>query len=157
MRAGLWIVLLSVGCEGKGTSTIDGTINGEAVTALSAWWGGPFVVVTDQELDCLDMAWVNKYYDEDEPPITYNLTAVQFSYETEVVEGVYDVSGEAAVSARLLTMSDGIFDSAKARSGQLIIDEINSKEQVIGTYNLSFDAGDITGTLEVPWCTNVKG
>lgn len=154
----LGLALLLAGCQGKGSTTAEGSVNGQDFVLGGAWWGGPFIVLMDQDLECLDMAWVNRYYDEDDPPIDFDINAVQFAYESdEVVDGIYDVSGQAAVTATWVSMVEGVFTTDKARSGQLIVDEITGGDEVIGTFDLTFDGGTLKGELGVAWCTNVKG
>lgn len=159
MSRALGLVLLAMGCDGgKGSTTAEGTVGGQALTVAGAWWGGPFIVVMDQDLDCLEMAWVNRYYDDDDPPVDFDINAVQFNYEAdEVVDGIYDVSGEAAVTASFVSMVEGVFATEKARSGQLIVDEITNNEVILGTFDLTFDSGTLKGELGVDWCSNVKG
>lgn len=50
---------------------IDGSVNGEAFTPVTAFWGGPYIVFLDTDLDCKDMWWVQRINleGEDPPPL----------------------------------------------------------------------------------------
>ena len=157
MRIGLMALLLGCG-GGVGETTATGTVNGEPLDVGAAFWGGPFVVLAETEFDCLDMAWVNRYYEEEDPPLDEDLTAVQFTFnDSDVVEGTYNIAGEAALTARFLTVRDGIFTIDKGRSGELIIDEITKRDVANGSFDISFDSGTLKGDLSLPFCTNLKG
>ena len=144
-------------CSGGGKTTADGQVAGHSLDLLGAYWGGPFIVLMDRDWSCLDMAWVDRYYEEGVDPVGSDLTAMQFSFTGDTVaEGIYDVSGEAVVAARFLVVDDGGFATYRARSGQIIVDEITPQDVVIGTYEIGFDEGDLSGELEVEWCVNIK-
>jgi len=156
MRIGLMALLL--GCGGAGDTTAEGTVGGEPLEVGAAFWGGPFVVLAASDFDCLDMAWVNRYYEEEDPPLDEDLTAVQFTFnESDVVEGNYNIAGEAALTVRFLTIRDGTFTIEKGRSGALVIDEISKGDVVSGSYDVTFDTGSLAGELSLPFCTNLKG
>lgn len=151
------LMIALVACGGEG-ATVEGSVGGSSLQLAASWWGGPFISLVDQPYECLDMAWVNRYYEEEEPPLDEDMVALQFTFNgDDVVDGLYDVAGEAALTSRFLVIQDGVFTIAKARSGQLIIDEITSKDELIGTFDVAFDAGQLTGTLSTDWCTNLKG
>lgn len=155
----LGLMALLAGCGGgAGETTATGSVGGQELAVNTAFWGGPFVVLTDQSYDCLEMGWVNRYYQEEEPPVEDDLLALQFTFnESDVVEGIYDVAGEAALTARFLSVTDGVFTIEKGRSGQLIVDEITNGDVVNGSYDIMFDSGSLAGTLSLEFCTNLKG
>lgn len=154
MRIGLMALLL--GCGGVGDTTAEGTVGGEPMDVGAAFWGGPFIVLAASDYDCLDMAWVNRYYEEEDPPLDEDLTAVQFTFtDSDVVEGTYSIAGEAALTVRFLTIRDGIFNIEKGRSGELQIDEMTKQDVANGSYDVTFDSGSLKGSLSLPFCTNM--
>lgn len=159
MRFSVWLLALGVGCGGgAGDTTVTGSVGGQELQLAAAYWGGPFVVLTDQDYDCLEMGWVGRYYEEEEPPVEDDMLALQFMFNaSDVVEGIYDVAGEAALTVRFLSVQEGIFTIEKGRSGQLIVDEITNGDVVNGTFDIAFDAGSLSGDLSLDYCTNLKG
>ena len=159
MRRSLCVLALMTACSGgKGETTADGDVAGQALSVGAAWWGGPFIVIVDQDFDCLDMAWVNRYYEEEEAPTDEDMVALQVTFnEDTIAPGIYDIAGEAALTVRFLTLTDGIFGIEKGRSGTLVIDEATDEGDLVGTYDIAFDAGSLTGDLGVEWCANLKG
>ncbi len=159
MRFWLCPMALLAACGGGvGDTTATGSVNGVELQVAVAYWGGPFVLLTDRDYDCLEMGWVNRYYEEEEPPVEQDTVALQFTFNaSDVVEGIYDVAGEAALTVRFLNVVDGAFTIEKGRSGQLLIDEMTNGDVVNGSYNITFDSGSIAGDLSLPFCTNLKG
>lgn len=144
------------GCGGNKT-TLDGTVGDTTLNLASEWWGGPFLVLSDRSDACTDMAWVSRYYNESEPPTTDDTVALQFTFNgDDVVSGLFDVAGEAAVTVRFLTVSSGTFTIDEARSGQLDITDLQDSGTLTGTYSIDFDGGTVSGDLDVDWCTNLK-
>ncbi|MDP6935539.1 MAG: hypothetical protein QGG40_21650, partial [Myxococcota bacterium] len=109
----LWMITLGwfvAGCGPKIENTANGTVDGTSLNVQSAWWGGPFMILLNQEFDCIDMSWVDRYYGDGEAPLEDDLVALQFTFsEEEVDDGYYDVTGEAAVTARFLVNQSGGF------------------------------------------------
>lgn len=157
MDRSVLVALAAVGCSG-GKTTASGTVAGYSLDVASAYWGGPFIVAVSREMECLDMAWVDDHYSQDEEPVGADVTGVEFTFlGGSVVEGIYDVAGEAVVTGTFLVEDGGTFTTYKARSGQLVVDEITGGDRVIGSYSLGFDEGSIEGDLDVPACVNLKG
>lgn len=136
-----------------GSSTLEGRVNGEKLDLTSAWWGGQLLVLSDQAYACVDMEWASTYYDEEDPPVPGDLTALQFHFSgDEFVPGDYDIAGESVLLVRYLTLRDGSFVIDRARRGFLNIDDVTSGENFIGTYEVEFDTGAVSGNLDVSWC-----
>ena len=150
---------LLTGCGGGNTAEITGSVDGLSIKPNTMYWGGPFVFFISRELDCDELAWVTKVYDEgDEPPTDYDFTALQITYnESDVVTGTYDLSGQAPVKAEVLDVTGGALTVDKATEGTLIIDEVTNEKDAIGEFNFTFDEdGSLSGTFNVTWCTNLK-
>lgn len=158
MRRLLCLLPLAAACSGKGETTAEGDVAGQALTVGSAWWGGPFIVVADQEFDCLDMSWVNRYYEEEEVPVDEDMVALQVTFnEDTIAPSVYDIAGEAALTVRFLTVSDGSFSYEKGRSGTVVVDQVEDEGVLMGSYDITFDAGTLSGDFGMDWCANLKG
>ena len=154
----LSLLALTTACGGDVPTEINGSVANQTISVASAFWGGPFILLSNREFDCTDMAWVERTYDQGETPIEEDMTSFQVTFnDAEVSIGTFDVTGEAPVSARVLTTSSGAFGEYDARTGSVIIDEFTNKDEVIGSFELGFDQGDLDGTFQVEFCTNLKG
>lgn len=158
MRRSLCLLALATACSGKGNTTAEGEVAGQTLDVASAWWGGPFIAISDQDFDCLDMYWVNRYYEEEEAPVDEDMMTLQVTFNADsIAPSLYDIAGEAALTVRLLTISDGFFSIDKGRSGVVVIDQAEDKGQLLGTYEIAFTSGTLSGELDMDWCTNLKG
>lgn len=150
---------LLAGCAGEGTAEITGSVDGLSITPTTLFWGGPFVTFVSRDLDCDELAWVSKVYEEgEEPPTDFDFTMLQISYsESDVVTGTYDLSGQAPVKAEVVNVTGAALTVFKASEGTLIIDEVVGEEDAVGSFAFTFDDyGTLTGDFSVPWCTNLK-
>ena len=158
MCRSLCLLALATACSGKGDTTAEGEVAGQSLAVASAWWGGPFVVIADQDYDCLDMSWVNRYHEEEEAAVDEDMMALQVTWNGDTIEpSLYDIAGEAALTVRLLTVSDGFFSIDKGRSGTVVIDQADDEGQLVGTYEIAFTSGTLSGALDMDWCANLKG
>ena len=56
----------------------------EGFTAVNAYWGNQFIVFLDQEIDCIDMWWVQTFnLQGEEPPTSRDLRTLQITYNNE--------------------------------------------------------------------------
>lgn len=154
------LVLLSA-CGGGTYADVNGTVGDKKVSAETAFWGGPYIIFLGDVYDCMDLAWVQRgtTYDNGDllEGVDDGMRALLFTYdESKVVKGDYDLTGDAAVDARLLDLVDGALTVYKATSGNLIIDEIDKKDRALGSFTLEFDEGSATGEFEIDWCNNLK-
>jgi hypothetical protein len=159
MRLLLAIPLLSLACK-ETTVSVKGSVDGQKLSATSAYWGGPFLVITDTALDCIDMPWVRESYDDDESnevSTDEQFTALQFTYESsEIEEGKLSIrSRDAPAYAWFLDIDDGTATSTQATVGTI---ELNKEDDwVDGSFELTFgDAGSLEGEFVVENCTNLK-
>lgn len=153
------LAALLTGCAGEGTAEISGSVDGLSINASTLYWGGPFITFVSRDLDCDELSWITKTYDEgEEAPTDYDFTALQITYsESDVVTGTYDLSGQAPVKAEVLNVTGGALTVFKASEGTLVIDGVVSEEDASGELNFTFDDyGSLSGTFSVPWCTNLK-
>ena len=154
------LFMLFVACS---SSKIDvsGTIDGADFTAVQAYWGSQFIVFVDQEIDCIDMWWVQRFNIQgEEPPTTTNLRALQITYnneEEDVFEGTYSVGGEAPIKTEFLEIDGDAFNVARSSEGVLELDEKIEESVLTGGVNFLFTGGEILGTFEnISWCLNIK-
>lgn len=152
-----WIaaIALLTGCGGVGGS-LSGTIDGTDFAPVDGYWGGPFVVFSNQAIDCIDLWWVAKDYDEDEQPWDQGFDILQITFnESAVVEGTFDVSGVSPVSAARLTGGDDDFVINDASSGLLTIDSVKAGGKVKGDLDISLAGGTLSGSFAVGDCVNL--
>jgi hypothetical protein len=146
------------GCGIETYAELTGSVEGHSFTPVAAYWGGPFLVLTNEELACMDMSWVNRtYVSGDEAPINKDLEAMQFTFnESDAVAGTYSVEGYAPVYGHFISINDGALDIWRAKTGSLVVDEITKQDVLIGTFNVGFDDGAMTGEFALEWCNNLK-
>ena len=160
MRTLLLIPALVLGCKAPNVS-VSGKVDGQSLDALSAFWGGPYLVIMDAELECLDMPWVLEEYDEDEDnevATEKNFTALQFTYESSEIEsGKLSIrSREAPAFAWFLLVDGGEADAIQATSGTIDL-ELDKKDRAEGEFELTFgDDGTLKGDFLIENCNNLK-
>lgn len=151
----LLVAALLTGCGGVG-GNLSGTIDSTEFSPVAGFWGGPFVVFSNQDIDCMDLWWVARKYDQDTVPWDQAFDLLQVSFnESDVVEGTFDVSGVSPVSAARLVGDGDSFDINEASSGLLTIDSMKVGGKVKGNLELSLAGGSIAGTFAVPHCVNL--
>ena len=159
MRGALAIPFFLVGC--KSGADVTGSVAGQAFEAGSAWWGDSFILITEQDYDCIEMSWVKPSYSIEKPPGDEAKRFLQFMFNSggEVQEGVFTIAEttESPVSASFYDYTGAALDQFHGRVGSLQIEEITGSDKIIGEFELSFDDGQLDGTLDkVKWCTNIK-
>ena len=140
---------------------VTGSVDGADFTVAQAYWGNQFIVFLDQEIECIDMWWVQKFNIQGEtPPTSTNLRALQITYNNEeeaVFEGTYSVGGEAPIKAEFLEINGDAFNVARSSEGVLELDEKVDGVALTGGLNFLFTDGEVSGTFEnIPWCLNIK-
>ena len=153
------LLLALVGCGAVPETRFEGTVAGRSLTDVgTAYFGGPFVIFTDAPLDCIDVAWVTRYYDEEVPPTDTDLTGLQITFfDDDVRTGRYDLSGEAAVGVRLLVVDGDDFTVLNGREGTLTVDEVTDEEAAFGTLDVDFgEEGSLSASWAAQWCVNVS-
>ena len=149
-----------MGCSGSPYAEVSGQVGDFKLSPLTTYWGGPFMILVDEPLDCMDMAWVKRgtnFRDGDEAPLDDDIVALLFTYEAdEVVAQNTSLEGDAPVDARLLVTRDGGLAVYKATSGELDVSEITKKDDVVGSFDIGFDDGNLSGDFQLEWCNNLK-
>ncbi len=145
-------LLLLPACGG-----IGGDLAGGDFSPVQGFFGGPFIVFSNQAIDCMDLWWVNKNYDEDEVPWDQSFDILQITFNNaDVVEGTFDVSGVSPVSAARLIGEGDTFDIDDVSSGLLIIDKVKENSKVSGEAELQLGSGIISGSFSVGHCVNLS-
>ena len=160
MRALLLLPLLIIGCK-KPNVSVSGKVDGQSLKAITAYWGGPYLVITDASHECLDMPWVLEDYDTDDPnevTTEESFNALQFTYESSEIEsGKLSIrSKDAPALAWFLQIADSEATAIQATSGTIEL-EIDKKDRVEGNFDLTFgDDGSLEGDFLVEPCNNLK-
>lgn len=140
---------------------VSGTPDGSDFTAVSAYWGNQFIVFIDQDIDCIDMWWVQTFnLQGEEPPMNRDLRALQVTYnneEEQVFEGTYSLGGEAPIKTEFLEITGETFNVSRAAEGVLELDEKVDRTALTGGVNFVFSGGSVSGTFtDITWCNNIK-
>ena len=156
-----WLTLFalcSAGCSQEFTGEIAGQIGSYAFDEVGAvWHGGPFIVLFDRPVDCLDVYWVEQnYFEGISPSEGLDYVAVQFAFDDgEPSVGTFSVYGDAAAGAMGLINDGNYFELMQGRDGTITISEV-TEDSVIGEFDISFDTGALTGNFESLYCRNLK-
>lgn len=160
-----WLTLSAAlalaGCSSGGWAMVSGQI-GEYTfdEAVTVYHGGPFIMLMDREVDCLDMSWVAKTYNESQAPTDINFLAMQFAFDDdEPSVGVFSVEGEAPIYASGLRLQGGVFELYRGRTGQLVVDDAGHRrdDPIVGSFQITFaDQSAINGEFETEWCRNMR-
>ncbi len=149
--------------SGCGPSTyfdVSGVAGTISIAPASAYWGGPFIAFFNSPTECIDSWWIKRgpsFETGSESPIETDATVLLLTYEgEEVIVANNSVEGDAPVDARVIEISSGAVTVEKARTGYLDLTEINNRDEAIGTLELGFEEGTITGGFQVEWCNNLK-
>ncbi|MFT4976596.1 MAG: hypothetical protein ACI8S6_002501, partial [Myxococcota bacterium] len=142
---------------------IAGAVDGLSITATTAYWGGPFIVFTGDDLDCEDLYFISKFNEDgDEPLVDFDIRVLQITYnDSDVVSGNYDFGGESPVTAEVIEIEGGAMRVYRATEGTLEVNNAEEGELSDGKFAFSFeengeDLGALTGDFTLPWCTNLK-
>ena len=150
--------LMVAGCEAPPESTVSGTMGGNTFNSVgSAWFGGPFILLFEKEMDCKDTYWAARsYIDDISPSDDLSYRALQFTFDAdEISVGTFSVYGDAAVSTFGLTNDGPDFELYRGRDGQLTIDTA-SPDEVSGSFSVELDNGTLSGEIYADYCTNLK-
>ncbi len=152
----LFALALLTGCELE--STIDGSVAGfDMPTVATMNWGGKYLFFADEELDCVDLAWVHHTYSSGVDPAGQDLIGLQFTFldDPEAYTGFFSIGADAPISAKLLAIEGGAFTEFRGREGTLTIDELEAEGVASGSFEVTFDDGTLSGTWETDYCVNL--
>ncbi len=158
MRLGaiLLVVPALVGCGGS--SEVSGKALGITFEKTRyAWFGGPFIVLSNIETDCEAISFVRSNYEIGNAPTDDDMQLLQFGFaSSDVTDGQKSIAPTASVNATVVKIDDGAFDFAYADGGVINVEEL-SEDRVTGTFEgVAFEDGSLDGDFDAEWCRNLK-
>lgn len=157
VRYGTAILALLAGCGGGQQGESQGTINTTPFETLeSAWFGGPFLLLFDRKVDCIDTAWVQQSYFDGADLSDVPFVALQFaSSDDDFQVGTFSVEGDAPVTAFGLLNATDEFEVVRGREGALTITGADS-EWLEGSFEIGFTDGATSGDFRAEYCRNMQ-
>lgn len=155
--AGLVALLLPLSACGGGAD-VSGTVLGIPFDKTRfAYFGGPFIVISNIETDCEAISFVRSSYEVGNAPSDADAQLLQFGFQSGAVEeGQKSISVTASVSATVVKIDGGAFDFAYANGGVINVEAL-SEDEVQGTFEgVAFDDGTLDGDFDATWCRNLK-
>lgn len=149
----LWLISL-LACSPEFMDLEDSS---DSFTPVTGFFGGPYVIFFNIEIDCKETYWVDKLYRNGEAPYDRDLEALQITFNDsdDVVTGNYSTGGEAPVRISFLNIAGEAFEFENASDGSTINTTAVDDEWTAGTLNLTFLEKTITGDYNVPFCVNL--
>lgn len=153
---------LLLGCGGPHAEVEGTTLGVEFGETGSVFFGGPFVVISNLDTDCMGVAWVERNYQEGQAPVDGDAQVLQFAWSAEgdgIVEGTSTIDVGASVSAAAVIVTDGVISFDHASGGVMTIDTYEAEKEATGSFEgVTFDDGGIlSGTFTAEWCRNLTG
>ncbi len=149
---------LLVGC-GDPAATLSGSAGGLTFSETdSAYFGGPFLVFSNEPLDCLELAWVQRSYQDGVAPTDSDVKILQFTFAGDAIAtGRVSIGTGAAATATVVNVTDGAPTYTRAESGFLDIDSLEEQETLVGSFDaVTFTDGTLTGDFTATWCRNLR-
>lgn len=147
------------GCGG-GDASVSGTVLGIAFGDTKyVFMGGPYITISNIEVECEQLAFVQRSYEEGQQATTDEMQLLQFAYATDLVtEGNNAIDVSASVSSIVVKSNDANFEFTRAESGSINVESFTENEEASGTFDsVTFqDGGVLTGTFSAEWCRNLR-
>jgi hypothetical protein len=155
------VFLALTGCASDPESTVTGTAGGITFgETATAYFGGPFLVVSAQPIDCMDLAFVVKSYEDGVAATDEDVAFLQFAFgQTDVATGRTAVDVGASVSATVVNIVGDASRYTRAESGLLVVDAVDPSEDGLATgsfEDVTFEDGTLAGTFTATWCRNLR-
>ncbi len=148
------------GCAATGAE-IEGTAGG--IQWGSSDWvfvGARYVIISQIEVECRDIDWIERNYDEGVSPTDNDTSLLQlaFSSSEEVPAGRFPVAQGGQVEGTIVNVTGDAFEETPATAGTLDIDSVEVEGVATGTFDaLTFeDGGTLSGSFTAEWCVNLK-
>lgn len=156
----LFAALLALSACGGPSAEVTGSAIGVSWGETShVFYGGPFLVISNSEIDCEGVSWVKRNYEEGQAPTDDDVQILQFAFATDDLKvGSYSVAIDASVSSTVLEVKEGTFTFERAGTGFLYVDDVADEATAEGSFEgVVFDSGTLDGTYTAEWCRNLKG
>jgi len=153
----LWWFGLLAGCAKGGWAEVSGTIGDVAFNeAKTVVHGGSYILIFDEKIDCLDLAWAEGSYQDGEAPSDLSFNALQFRTDDDAYTvGTFSVEGNGVVAAQGL-LNTGDFYTERGRQGTVTIDEVAENDStIVGSFSIEFSEGAVEGEFETEFCRNL--
>jgi hypothetical protein len=156
--SGMVALVALVGCGGS-SAEVSGSAGGVDFDRTNhVLFGGPYIVVSMIDVDCEDLDYVRRNYEEGQAPTELDTAMLQFSFQGEaVVEGPAPLAIDGVASASVIRISGGAFYETVAEGGLLTIDAVTDEDTASGTFEgVTFEDGTLDGEFTAEWCRNLK-
>ena len=150
---------LLVGCGGA-LAEVEGTAGGiQWGSSEFVYVGARYVVISAVEVDCRDIDWVDRNYDEGVKPTATNPSLLQFTFASRdaVEQGKFAIAQGGQVQSTIITISGDVFNEYNASAGTLSVDSVEDEGAATGSFDaVTFEDGTLSGTFTAEWCVNLK-
>jgi hypothetical protein len=160
MRPSSLLGVLSLTACGGASASVEGSAGGIAWgESQTVYVGARYVVISATELDCRDVDWIDRNYDEGVKPTDLNVSTLQFTFASgdRVEEGKFPIAQGAAVQATIVNVSGDVFHEYNATGGALIVDSAEDEGSATGSFEaVAFEDGTLSGSFTAEFCVNLK-
>ncbi len=154
----LIVLSLLAGCSKGGWAEVSGSISEVDFNEVkTVFHGGSYILLFDEEVDCLDVSWAEGSYQDGEAPTDVAFNALQFRTDNDsFTVGTFSVEGNGEVSAQGLLNATDEFRTERGRQGTVTIDEVAENDSTIeGTFDVEFTEGSVSGEFHTEFCRNL--
>ncbi len=158
MRLGaLLLVVPALAACGGGADVTGKALGINFEKTRYAWFGGPFIVISNIETDCEAISFVRSNYEIGNAPTDSDMQILQFGFaSSDVTEGQKSIAPTASVNATVVKIDGGAFDFAYADGGVINVESL-SEDNAQGTFEgVAFEDGTLDGEFDAEWCRNLK-
>lgn len=149
---------LLVGCGGP-LAEVQGSAGGVTFGETKyVFFGGPFVVISMDEIECTQLAFARQNYLPDEAPTEDDVRILQFSWASgSISTGPQTIAPDASVAANVVVVTEDDYTDTEASEGLIDIESAEEEGEAIGTFEeVIFEDGTLSGSFTAEWCINLK-
>ncbi|MFZ5482210.1 MAG: hypothetical protein ACOZNI_35945 [Myxococcota bacterium] len=154
----LFAALIALPACGGASAEVTGSAIG-ITWGESRWvyYGGPFLAISNAEVDCEGVAWVERNYEAGQAPTDDDVQILQFAFAEDMRDGTFSIGLDASVAATVLEVKDGALTFERAEGGVLTVEAIEEDTSADGTFDgVLFESGTLSGSFTAEWCRNLK-